>query len=153
MQARESPGAVTYKVAGGCHCGNIAVRLQLSGAPDTYRPRSCDCDFCRKHCGCYLSDPQGALIIQVRDGSECGRYRQGSGAAECLVCRNCGVMVAALYRGEQKLYATVNARALDAGTTFGAEQPVSPQKLSADEKIRRWQQLWFSDVELIGLAT
>jgi hypothetical protein len=145
MQARESPDAVTHKVAGGCHCGNIAVRLQLAGAPDTYHPRSCDC-------ASYLSDPHGALIIQVRDGGECGRYRQGSGAAECLVCRNCGVMVVALYRGEQKLYATVNARALEAGTVFGAEQPVSPQKLSQDEKIKRWQQLWFSDVQLIGIT-
>jgi hypothetical protein len=143
---------VTHKVAGGCHCGNITVRLQLARAPDTYRPRSCDCDFCRKHCACYLSDPQGALIIQVRDDNECGRYRQGSGAADFLVCRNCGVLVVALYRGEQKLYATVNASALDAGTRFGAEQPVSPQKLSQDEKIKRWQQLWFSDVEFSGSA-
>jgi hypothetical protein len=61
-------------------------------------------------------------------------------------------MVVALYRGEQKLYATVNARALEAGTVFGAEQAVSPQKLSQDEKIKRWQQLWFSDVELIGIT-
>jgi hypothetical protein len=142
---------MTHKVAGGCHCGNIAVRLHLARSPDDYRPRSCDCDFCRKHGACYLSDPQGALSIQVRHGSECGRYRQGSGAAEFLVCRNCGVLVVALYRGEQQLYATVNARALDAGASFGAEQPVSPQKLSQSEKIKRWQALWFSDIELIGL--
>jgi len=143
---------VTHKVAGGCYCGNIAVRLLLARAPDTYRPRSCDCDFCRKHGASYLSDPQGALIIQVRDGNGCERYRQGSEAADCLVCKNCGVLVAVLYRGEQQLYATVNARALDASTSFGAEQPVSPRKLSKDEKIKRWRELWFADVELSGVG-
>jgi hypothetical protein len=136
-----------HHLEGGCHCGNIAVELELPRSPATYHPRACDCEFCRKHGAAYVSDPQGALRIRIRDERHAGRYTQGSGLAELLLCRNCGVLAAALYAGHGRLYATVNARILDAaGTQFAAEQPVSPQTLSAGEKIQRWQDIWFSNV-------
>jgi|SRR5450631_2117786 hypothetical protein len=139
-----------HKVSGGCHCGNIRVDLELSRPPDTYDPRSCDCDFCRKHSASYVSDAQGSLVIRLQDERDAGWYRQGSGLAECLICRNCGVLVGAVYRSDKQLYATVNVKAVDARVNFGAEQPVSPKSLSASEKIGRWQDIWFSDVEVIA---
>jgi len=137
-----------HTVRGGCHCGNIAVELALSAAPETYQPRACDCDFCRKHGAAYVSDPQGALAIHIRSEDQSGRYRQGSATAELLVCRNCGVLVGALYRAEGRLYASVNARTLEATAVFGSEQPVSPRKLSAPDKVQRWQRIWFADVSI-----
>jgi hypothetical protein len=141
---------VMHIVSGGCHCGNIRVELDLSRPPDSYNPRSCDCDFCRKHSASYVSDAQGSLVIRLKDERDAGWYRQGSGAAECLFCRNCGVLVGAVYRSDQQLHASVNVRAVDARVKFAAEQPVSPQRLSASEKIQRWQDIWFSDVEVIA---
>jgi hypothetical protein len=76
-------------------------------------------------------------------------YRQGSGIAEMLVCRICGVLVGACFRSEGQVYATVNVKAVDAGTTFGLEQPVSPKQLSGGEKEDRWRRLWFSAVRLV----
>lgn len=137
-----------HELSGGCHCGNILLRLQLSRAPDAYSPRCCDCDFCRKHGAAYLSDAQGSLAIHIKDQRDSSSYRQGSGAAECLLCRNCGVLVGALYRDGERLYATINVKAIAAGTRFASEETVSPQKLSEAEKIKRWQQLWFADVKL-----
>jgi hypothetical protein len=139
-----------HKVSGACHCGNLRVELELARAPDTYAPRACDCDFCRKHCAAYVSDPQGSLLIRIRDEQHAGRYHQGSGMAELLLCRNCGVLVGALYRGSGRLYAAVNAKVIDGPATFGAEQPVSPQTLTDREKVRRWRDLWFSAVSIVA---
>jgi hypothetical protein len=133
---------------GGCHCGNIVLELTLTRSSHSYQPRACDCSFCRKHGAAYVSDPQGALRIGVREAGETRRYRQGSGQAELLLCRSCGVLVGALLNHAGRLYAAVNARVLDAAEGFGAEQSVSPRLLSGDEKVKRWQAIWFSNVSI-----
>ncbi len=135
-----------HTVSGGCHCGNIRVQLQLTREPAAYRPRACDCDFCRKHSAAYVSDPQGSLHLQIAEAGEAGRYRQGSAQAQLLLCRRCGVLVAVLFEGDGELHAAANARALDAAVSFGAEQPVSPQILAAADKARRWREIWFHAV-------
>jgi hypothetical protein len=140
------------ELKGGCHCGNIILRIELMRAPDTYNPRACDCDFCRKHGASYVSDPHGSLLVQVADQREIVMYRQGSGIAECLVCRICGVLVGACYRSEGQIYGTVNAKAVDAGTAFGAEQSVSPKQLPVNEKEDRWKRLWFPAVTIVNSA-
>jgi hypothetical protein len=138
-----------HLLEGSCHCGNVRVRIELSRPPSEYQPRACDCDFCRKHGAAYVSDPQGALQIRIKDERETHRYRQGSGLADCLLCRQCGVLIGACFFDE-RLFAVVNAKIMDAGVSFGAEMPVSPQRLSAAEKRHRWTQLWFGDVRVTG---
>jgi hypothetical protein len=133
---------------GGCHCGNVTVQVQLTLPAASYRPRACDCSFCRKHGAAYLSDPQGSLLLKVREAAQLGSYRQGSALAEMLVCRTCGVLIGALRREDEKLYGVVNCRVLDAPGEFGAEQSVSPQTLSPQQKLQRWRELWFARVTL-----
>jgi len=138
-----------FKVSGGCHCGNMLVDLELARAPDTYHPRACDCDFCRQHGAAYVSDPQGSVTIHIKNQQLSGRYHQGSGQAEFLFCGNCGVLVGVLYRHDGRLFAAVNAKAVNGGQDFGAEQCVSPKSLSASEKVKRWQEVWFSSVSIV----
>jgi hypothetical protein len=138
-----------HELSGGCHCGNLLVQLRLTRPPDTYHPRACDCDFCRKHGAAYVSDPRGSLLIRISDERQAGKYQQGSGQAELLLCRNCGVLVGAVYRGEGRVYAAVNATILDAAARLGAPQPVSPKSLSGRDKAQRWREIWFSDVSLV----
>jgi hypothetical protein len=95
-----------------------------------------------------VSDPQGSLLIHVRDQRDTGRYRQGAGIAEMLLCRNCGVLVAALWQGPH-LLGVVNANVLEARDTLAAAEPVSPKSLSAEAKMNRWQKIWFADVRLV----
>lgn len=137
-------------VKGGCHCGNITMDIELSRVPGAYGPRACDCDFCQKHGASYVSDPHGSVRIFIKDQHDSGKYRQGSALAEFLHCKNCGVLVAALYENAGRLYAAVNASALNARTDFGEQSPVSPKKLSDAEKVRRWQDFWFSDVSIVA---
>ena len=139
-------------LTGACHCGNLRLEVQLTRAPASYSPRACDCDFCRKHGAAYVSDPQGTLVVRISDEQFAGRYRQGSGLAELLFCRNCGVLIGALYRDDQRLYGVVNAKVLDAREGFGPEQPVSPRLLSPEDKAARWQNIWFTDVRVVTAA-
>lgn len=141
-----------HGASGGCHCGNVLVELELSRAPGTYHPRACDCDFCRKHGAAYLSDPQGSLLIRIKDERRSGSYRQGSGTAEFLLCKDCGVLVGVLYRSDAGIHGAVNARAIDridGQASFGPEQPVSPRTLAAGDKVKRWRDVWFPGVRVV----
>ena len=136
------------EIHGGCYCGNIRLDGALSRELSEYSPRACDCDFCQKHGSAYVSDPRGTLRIRVGNESELNRFRQGSNTAEMLVCRTCGVLVGALYRDGNRLFGTLNARALDCRASFGADKTVSPKSLSADLKVQRWRDIWFADVSV-----
>jgi hypothetical protein len=138
-----------HKLSGGCHCGNIRIELTLTRSAGSYNPRACDCDFCRKHRAAYLSDPQGSLLIRIRNEADTSRYAQGSGQAGLLLCRNCGVLVSPLYRDGARLYGAVNVNAVDGAALFGAQQPVSPRTLTPGDKTQRWKQLWFPDVTIV----
>ena len=137
-----------HTVTGGCYCGNIRVELGLAREVGEYRPRACDCGFCRKHGAAYVSDPGGWVRIRVDDPARSGIYQQGNELAEMLLCARCGVLVGALYRSDGRVYATVNVKVIEGGPIFGAEEPVSPKQLSAEDKVARWKKLWFSDVRV-----
>lgn len=137
-----------HRVSGGCYCGNIGVELELTGTPAAYQPRACDCEFCRKHGAAYVSDAKGTLLIAIKDPKQSNWFRQGSGQAEFLLCKECGVLVGVVHRSDGQVHAAVNVKALPGAAEFGAEQTVSPQKLSADAKVKRWQDVWFANVEI-----
>jgi hypothetical protein len=132
---------------GGCHCGKVRLELATSIRPQDFNPRACDCSFCTKHGAAYVSDPDGKLRII---GSEMlGEYRQGSGTAKMLLCRGCGVLVAAILEDGARRYGTVNSKCLE-GVAFGAPQTVSPQTLAVEDKKARWTRLWTPDVEIVA---
>jgi hypothetical protein len=135
-----------HHVSGGCHCGNISLDIELSNECASYHPRACDCDFCRKHGAAYISDPQGSLQLRIEDENRVGRYRQGNELADMIVCTRCGVLIGAQYQDKDRLYATVNVRVVSGPVSFAEERPVSPKKLSGDDKAARWKELWFSKV-------
>jgi hypothetical protein len=138
-----------HAINGGCHCGNILVAVELPREPADYSPRACDCDFCRKHGAAYVSDAKGSLSVRIRDEREIGRYRQGGGLVDCIVCRNCGVLVGAFFARDGSLYGTVNVNAVGARSDFAPAEPVSPKTLTDKEKIARWTKIWFANVRMI----
>lgn len=139
----------TYKSIGGCHCSNITFEMEITQDPSSCNPRACDCDFCRKHGAAYISDSNGKLIVSVKNKSNLNKYRQGSGIAEFLSCKKCGVLIGACYEKEGQLYAAINSKAVDRSINFGQETVVSPKELNDNEKTQRWQDIWFSDVKII----
>lgn len=138
----------THTLHGSCHCRCIRVDVTLPRATASYTPRACDCSFCRKHGASYVSDPTGTLRIHLHDSNALGRYRQGNGLAEFLLCKTCGVLVGVAYEEDGQTFATLNSLVIDGGASFLAPTAVSPQTLGADAKIARWKAFWFADVAL-----
>ncbi len=138
-----------HRHSGACHCGNIQIEIHSTRLLGEIQPRSCDCSFCSKHGAIYVSDPKGKLAITVRDRSKLNTYRQGSASAEFLMCAKCGVLAAVVYAEGERLYATVNGKALENSEALGEEVRVSPWKLGADEKKARWKDIWFANVSIV----
>lgn len=105
-----------YVYPGSCHCGNLTLRLESDRAPEELGLRADTCSFCARHHGRYTSDPAGELHLDARDEALLSRYRFGTRTADFLICRACGVFVAA-YMPEPPL-AVVNVHALDARGDF-----------------------------------
>jgi len=129
-----------------CHCGHIRVEVDLTDEPGAYNPRACDCRFCRLHGGAYLSDPSGSMKVLVVRGGGLGRYRQGAEQADMLFCQECAVLAGVCYSDSGVIAGAANARLFS--LPFGAEVVVSPKQLSPSEKVFRWGQLWFQDVQI-----
>lgn len=134
--------------SGGCHCGNIRLEFQSPRSPAEFKPRSCDCSFCSKHGAAYVSDPGGKLNIETHDRQELTAYRHGSASADFLLCRKCGVLIAAIYSEDGRRYATVNVNALEDRGEFGPASPASPWKLEPVERRALWKKLWIAEVSI-----
>ncbi len=65
------------------------------------------------------------------------------------MCAKCGVLAAVVYAEGERLYATVNGKAIENSEALGEEIRVSPWKLGADEKKGRWKDTWFADVTIV----
>ena len=112
-------------LSGGCHCGNIGVRLTLSRPPEQMPTRSCSCAFCRAHATRTISDRDGRYEVRAADWSLVERYRFGSHTADYLVCRRCGIYVGAFCQTSSGLRAVANTNCLDERARF-TQSPAAP---------------------------
>ncbi len=110
---------------GGCHCGNLRVRLRLTRRPQECTLRSCSCSFCRAHGTRTVSDPHGLYEVWAKDWSLVAPYRFGSLTADYLICRQCGVYVGAVCETSTGLRAVVNVNSLADRTDF-SQEPARP---------------------------
>jgi hypothetical protein len=60
-----------------------------------------------------LSDPEGLLTVRADDWSLVERYRFGTRTCDFLICRRCGVFIAAVAGMNERLGAVVNVNCLD----------------------------------------
>ena len=109
-----------YAYQGACHCQNIEIRLESDKTALELGLRTDTCSFCNKHHALYTSDPRGALYIAFREAHLVERYRFGTKTADFLLCKACGVFVAA-YMPEPAL-AVINVNALEARGAFLANE-------------------------------
>lgn len=104
---------------GGCHCG--AVRFEITVEPPL-ELLDCNCSICAKSGLLHLIVPHADFVL--RSGAESlTSYRFGSGAAEHLFCRVCGIKSFYQPRSHPEAY-SVNFRCLDPG--HGLEPAVRP---------------------------
>jgi hypothetical protein len=98
---------------GGCHCGNLHVRLQLSKPPEDTPLRACTCSFCRSHCPRIVADAEGLFEVWADDWSRVQNYRFATRTCDFLICRHCGVFVAAVAETTRGTRAVVNVNCLN----------------------------------------
>ena len=131
-----------------CYCGNISADVVLSKPISNFTPRACDCDFCTKHGAAYISDPEGKLVVRIRNSDQAMSYTQGSGIADFLICRMCGVLVGVTYSHKGISIGSLNSRILENRNDLKPPQAASPKLLSDPEKISRWERVWFQNVTI-----
>ena len=129
-----------FVYTGKCRCESTRVRVELPNAIAEYAPRKCDCDFCARYDGCYLSDPNGRLQVQASAALEV-RW-QGDRLAGMYHCAQCDDLISASLQLPDGLIGNVRAPLLDDAAELQAPVMISPQTLSADEKYKRWRSLW-----------
>lgn len=120
---------------GGCHCENIRIEYSSSIFPSDTEVRECQCSFCRKHGTRAIADPSGSLVIKITKPAEVSWYTFGMLTAKYLVCRECGVYVAAITNdtAEPRGIAILNAFADASAFTF----PPIPADYSAESQFYR----------------
>jgi len=129
--------------SGGCHCGNLRVSLRLTQPPAEVRLRACDCSFCRAHNTRTASDPDGAVDISAADWSLVKFYRFGTGIAEFVICRNCGVYIGAIGGTASCTRAVINTTCLDDRALFTREPaPTDHDGETAENRLARRAANW-----------
>ncbi|RWB08049.1 MAG: aldehyde-activating protein [Mesorhizobium sp.] len=97
---------------GGCHCGNIRLEFSTELEPPQTEVRACQCSFCVRHGSRAVADPNGRLVISVKDETQLRRYQFGLRTADYLICRRCGVYVAAIASDDDAIARDDDARAI-----------------------------------------
>jgi hypothetical protein len=97
------------KVSGGCHCGTVRFEAEM---PDPPVPAlDCNCSVCRMTGFLHIMVPHEEFeLVAGRD--ELAVYRFGTGAAEHLFCRRCGIKSFYQPRSHPDAW-SVNANCLD----------------------------------------
>jgi hypothetical protein len=127
---------------GGCHCGDLLIEFETSLNPAEIELRACQCTFCRKHASLAATDPAGHLAIWAAPGENLARYTFGLRTAEYLICKTCGVYVAAV-TGESEPRGIAIVNCLDDRRRFtSAPIAVDYDAESRDQRMERRRQRW-----------
>lgn len=131
-------------LAGGCHCRNITVEFETDIAPEAASPRACQCSFCRKHQSRAVSDPKGNLTLNVKDTTKLNRYTFGMRSCQFLICRECGVYVAAFLPDpdDGNAYATLMVSALDERERYPPPSPTVYDAEDREGRTARRRRVW-----------
>ncbi len=133
---------MTNSYRGKCGCGTVLVDATLPRPINTYTPRACDCSYCTPHNAAYLSDPEGAAVLQVSNKHSLRRERQGSETATMLLCDACGTLVGAACELQGRLLGAINVQVLRGRTHVPPAQSVHLSDLDRNTKVKRWSDLW-----------
>jgi hypothetical protein len=129
--------------AGACHCGALHLTFETPTEPLALPLRACGCSFCRKHGVRTTSDPAGTVRFRTGDPDLLQRYRFGTRTTDTLICRNCGIYLAAVTDIDGALYAVVNVNALDDRSAFErAAEVMNYEGESAEQRMARRKVKW-----------
>ena len=146
-----APEMATYARAfsGSCHCGALEFEFHPSQEPRLWPIRACQCTFCRGHGARTTSDPLGFVTFRIIDEAQLQRYRFGLQTADYLICRRCGLYIAAALTSQRGRFATINVNAIREPLDVQEAIPVSYEGESLERRQQRREQNWTPVVEAV----
>lgn len=138
--------------SGQCHCGKLKASFVTQKTPQALGVRTCQCDFCRRHGAVNISDPDGEVTLDCAPG-DLERYRFALRTADFLLCKTCGVYIAAAIGEGEKIVSTINVAGLRMNDFLGVDEaPMEYGAETTEERIARRFEKWtptrFTDPEL-----
>jgi hypothetical protein len=130
------------ELAGGCHCGAIAVTLRLSKPAAETQVRACQCRFCRTHGALSVTDPRGLFVVRELERGALVRYRFGLKLADFLVCGRCGAYVGACMIEPDGALGVTNINVLEERDQFPPPEPIVYESETAEQRLARRRQRW-----------
>lgn len=106
------------RVQGGCHCGTVRYEAEVPEPP--VEALECNCSVCRMTGFLHIIVAHDRFKL-LAGGDALGSYRFGSGKAEHLFCRHCGVKSFYQPRSHPDAW-SVNANCLNAPVELKVEQ-------------------------------
>ena len=138
-------------INGRCHCGNLQAKLTTDKQPEDMWLRACQCDFCRSHNMRSLSDSEGRMEMQGKDGSQVNRYHFGLGTVDFLICKGCGNYIGAVQEVDGQLYGIMNANLTEnRGVQFGEADHRFYEEESKEERAARRKAVWTPATLTVG---
>lgn len=106
------------KIRGGCHCGAVRFEANVPGPP--VAALDCNCSICRMTGLIHIVVPHDQFEL-IGGRVDLSSYRFGTGAAEHLFCRLCGVKSFYQPRSHPEAW-SVNANCLDERVELAVEE-------------------------------
>lgn len=106
------------KVEGGCHCGAVRFAAELPEPP--VPALDCNCSICAMTGFLHIIVPHRDFALEAGD-EVLTSYRFGTGSAEHLFCKHCGIKSFYQPRSHPAAW-SVNAHCLDQPVALAIEQ-------------------------------
>jgi len=128
--------------SGQCHCGKLKATFDSQKSPAELGVRTCQCAFCRAHGAVNISDPDGLTTIDGGAG-DVNRYTFALRTADFLICKTCGVYIAAVMGEGDQIVSTLNVAGLRMSEFDGvAEAPMVYDAETTQSRIDRRYDKW-----------
>lgn len=137
---------------GQCHCGKLNASFDSQKSPSELGVRTCQCDFCRRVGAVNISDPSGQVTIDCKE-ADVERYRFALRTADFLICKICGVYIAAVMGAGARIVSTINVAGLRMTDFLGIDEaPMDYGTETTQQRIERRYEKWtptrFTDATL-----
>lgn len=143
----------TKLLNGSCHCGDLRFVFHTNQSESEFTPRLCQCLFCIRHDAKWITDPEGTVEITYREPTTVSFYSFGTRTADFIICRNCGVLVAAVSEIDGTRYAALNSKSM-VEHSFNVQALLSDfDGESLEERLDRRKRNWIKRVTLTALGS
>lgn len=138
--------------SGQCHCGKLKASFETRKSPQQLGVRTCQCDFCRRVGAINISDEEGEVVVDAK-ADDVVRYRFALRTADFIICRHCGVYIAAVTGEGANIRSTVNVAGLRMVEFLSVEEaPMQYGAETAETRVSRraakWTPTRFTDAAL-----